>query len=223
MGKIMRTRGKLSAERLFNGRNVTFENGVLFNWETVMRKIALSIIGLGLAACQSASTDDFDQRTAESRAVALEFMTTLKGELQTAIKAGGPVNAIQVCNTRAPAIAAGFSEQKGWMVARTSLKYRNPDNAPDAWERKVLEQFEERKANGEDPKQMVYAEVAEDGGTKIFRFMKAIPTGPVCLACHGEKIDAAVEAEIRVLYPDDQARGFNAGDIRGAFTITQPM
>jgi hypothetical protein len=142
---------------------------------------------------------------------------------ETAMKAGGPVNAIQVCNTRAPAIAAGFSGQKGWTVARTSLKYRNPDNAPDAWERKVLEQFEERKANGEDPKQMVYAEVVEDGRTKIFRFMKAIPTGPVCLACHGEKIDAAVEAEIQALYPDDQARGFNAGDIRGAFTITQPM
>jgi hypothetical protein len=223
MGKIMRTRGKLSAKRLFNGRNVTFENGVLFIWETVMRKIALTIIGLGLAACQSESTDDFDQRTAESRAVTMEFRTTLKGELQTAMKAGGPVNAIQVCNTRAPAIAAGFSEQKGWTVARTSLKYRNPDNAPDAWERKVLEQFEERKANGEDPKQMVYAEVVEDKGTESYRFMKAIATDPVCLACHGEKIDAAVEARIQELYPEDRARGFNAGDIRGAFTITQPM
>ena len=195
----------------------------LINQENVMRKIILSIIGLGLTACQSASTDDLDQRTAESRAVTMEFMTTLKSELQSAMKADGPVNAIQVCNTRAPEIAADFSEQKGWTVARTSLKYRNPDNAPDAWERKVLEQFEERKANGEDPKQMVYAEVVEDGGAKTYRFMKAIPTGPVCLACHGEKIDAAVEARIQELYPEDRALGFSAGDIRGAFTITQPM
>jgi hypothetical protein len=185
--------------------------------------IALSIIGLGLAACQSASTEGLDQRIAESSAVSMEFMKTLKGELQTAMKAGGPVNAIQVCNKRAPEIAAGFSEKNGWMVARTSLKYRNPDNAPDAWERKVLEQFEERKANGEDPKQITYAEVVEDGGTRKFRFMKAIPTGPVCLACHGEKIDAATEARIQELYPEDHARGYNAGDIRGAFTITQPM
>jgi hypothetical protein len=195
----------------------------LINQENVMRKIILSIIGLGLTACQSASTDDLDQRTAESRAVTMEFMTTLKSELQSAMKADGPVNAIQVCNTRAPEIAADFSEQKGWTVARTSLKYRNPDNAPDAWERKVLEQFEERKASGEDPKQMVYAEVVEDGGAKTYRFMKAIPTGPVCLACHGEKIDAAVEARIQELYPEDRALGFSAGDIRGAFTITQPM
>ena len=68
------------------------------------------------------------------------------------------------------------------MVARTSLKYRNPDNATDAWERKVLEQFEARKANGEDPKQITHTEVVEDGGKKTFRFMKAIPTGPVCRA-----------------------------------------
>jgi len=188
-----------------------------------MRKIALSIIALGLAACQSASTDDLDQRTAESRAVTMEFMKTLKGELQTAMKAGGPVNAIQVCNTRAPEIAAGFAEKNGWTVARTSLKYRNPDNAPDAWERKVLEKFEERKAKGEDPKQLAYAEVVDDGGAKTFRFMKAIPTAPVCLACHGENIDAAVEARIQELYPEDHARGFNVGDIRGAFTISQPM
>lgn len=188
-----------------------------------MRKITLSIIGLSLAACQSVSTDELDQRTAESRAVTMEFMTTLKGELQTAMKAGGAVNAIQVCNKRAVEIAAGFSEQKGWTVARTSLKYRNPNNAPDAWERKVLEQFEQRKTSGEDAKQMVYAEVVEEGGTKMFRFMKAIPTGPVCLVCHGEKIDPAVEMRIQKLYPEDRARGFKTGDIRGAFTISQPM
>ena len=87
----------------------------------------------------------------------------------------------------------------------------------------MLEQFEERQANGEDPQLMVYTEVVEDNGTKNYRFMKAIPTGPVCLACHGDKIDAAVEARIQELYPEDRARGFKAGDIRGAFTITQPM
>lgn len=187
-----------------------------------MRKITLSIIGLGLiAGCTVA--DELEQRNTESAAVAMEFMKTLKGELQAAMQEGGPVNAIQVCNTRAPEIAAGFSEKKGWTVARTSLKYRNPDNAPDAWERQVLEQFEERKAKGEDPKQISYSEVVEDDGKKTYRFMKAIPTGPVCLACHGEKIDTTVEAKIQELYPEDQARGYNAGDIRGAFTITQPM
>ena len=188
-----------------------------------MKNIVLLIFALGLAACQPISNAELERRTAESRAVTMDFMQTLKGELQAAMKTGGPVSAIQVCNKRAPEIAAGFSEEKGWRVARTSLKYRNPDNAPDAWERTVLEQFEDRKANGEDPKQMAYTEVVEVDGVKKFRFMKAIPTGPVCVACHGETIEAAVEASIRELYPEDLARGYNAGDIRGAFTITQPL
>ena len=188
-----------------------------------MKNIVLSIFAVGLAACQSVSNDELDRRTAESRAVTKEFMETLNGELQAAMKAGGPLNSIQVCNKRAPEIAAGFSDKKGSSGARTSLKFRNPDNAPDVCERTVLEQFEERKPNGEDPEQMGYAEVVEDAGMKKFRYMKAIPTGPVCLACPGENIDAAVEARIQELYPEDQARGFNAGDIRGAFTITQPM
>ena len=188
-----------------------------------MKHVFVVIIALGLAGCQAVSDEELERRTAESRAVAMEFMQTLKGELQAAMKAGGPVNAIQVCNKRAPEIAAGFSEQKGWKVARTSLKYRNPDNAPDDWERAVLEQFEERKANGEDPQQLAHTEVVTDDGKKKFRFMKAIPTAPVCLACHGETVDAAVEARIAELYPEDRARGYNAGDIRGAFTITQPM
>jgi hypothetical protein len=53
--------------------------------------------------------------------------------------------------------------------------------------------------------------------------MKAIPTGKVCLKCHGEKIDPDVEASLKQNYPRDKARGFKEGDIRGAFTITQPM
>lgn len=187
-----------------------------------MIKIAVSIIGLSFAAGVAAS-DELDRRAAESRAVTMEFMEALKGELQTAMKAGGPLNAINVCNKRAPEIAADFSDVKGWTVGRTSLRYRNPDNAPDAWESKVLEQFEERKAKGEDPKQMAYSEVVEESGTKVFRFMKAIPTAALCLSCHGENIEAAVEGRIEELYPEDRARGFNIGDIRGAVTIRQPM
>lgn len=188
-----------------------------------MKNIVMPIVLLALAACQPVSEEEIQRRTAESRAISMEFMQTLKGELQAAMQSGGPVNAIEVCNKRAPEIAADFSAQKGWTVARTSLKYRNPDNAPDAWERAVLEEFEERKAGGEDPKQIYHADIVKDDGVTKFRFMKAIPAGPVCLACHGETIDATVEARIKELYPEDRARGYSAGDIRGAFTITQPM
>ena len=53
--------------------------------------------------------------------------------------------------------------------------------------------------------------------------MKAIPPAGLCLACHGEQLDSVVKARLETLYPDDQALGYRVGDIRGAFTITQPL
>ena len=170
-----------------------------------------------------AVAEDVDARVQESRAVVKSFMEELKGELQTAMKAGGPVNAIEVCQAKAPQIAARHAEAKGWEVGRTSLKRRNPDNAPDEWERDVLERFEQRKAAGEDPKALEHWEVVQRDGGQQFRYMKAIPTGEPCLACHGEKLDPEVARKLDALYPGDQARGFRAGDLRGAFTIVQPM
>jgi hypothetical protein len=53
--------------------------------------------------------------------------------------------------------------------------------------------------------------------------MKAIPTAQLCLACHGENIDSITRTRLEKLYPDDQARGYKAGDIRGAFSISQAL
>ena len=61
------------------------------------------------------------------------------------------------------------------------------------------------------------------GEGKTFRYMKAIPTGEVCLACHGERLNPELGQRLDELYPQDKARGFKEGDIRGAFTVSQPM
>jgi hypothetical protein len=186
------------------------------------------IIALGLLAAMpftlSATNTDLDKRAQESRAVIKQFFGELKGQLVAALKSGGPGKAIPVCKDVAPAIAKKHSKAKGWDVARTSLKLRNPNNAPDAWEQGVLEQFEARKAAGEDPKKMEFYEVVEQDGKQVFRYMKAIPTAEKpCLMCHGENIKPEITQILDEQYPEDQARGYKAGDIRGAFTITQPM
>jgi hypothetical protein len=54
----------------------------------------------------------------------------LVGELETAMKAGGPVKAISVCNTKAPEIAKKMNAESSIKISRVSLKNRNPDNAP---------------------------------------------------------------------------------------------
>lgn len=187
----------------------------------------VTFIALALAAGFATTTPaaaDTEAHTQASRAAVKQFFGSLKGELVAALKKGGPTHAIGVCNTKAPGIAEKLSAEKGWSIGRTSLKLRNPANAPDAWEKKVLNTFESRKAKGESPKGMEYSEVVDDSGKKVFRYMSAIPTAPKpCLACHGGKIPEKVDAALKDMYPDDKARGYKAGDIRGAFTISFPV
>ena len=159
----------------------------------------------------------------EGKEIIKAFMGDLKGELQKGMKQGGPIQAIKVCNTLAPQLAEAHSQMSGWQVGRTSLKLRNSGNAPDAWETAVLNEFERRKAAGEDPMRLVKAEVVEEGGRKMFRMMKAIPTAEVCTKCHGTEIAEPVAAKLDELYPEDQARGFKVGDLRGAFTLKKAL
>jgi len=186
-------------------------------------KQLMTFFALGMVVISTAHAGDYTAEIDASRATVKEFMQTLKQELQGGMQDGGPVNAISVCNLSAPGIANTYSVRNGWDVGRTSLRLRNPANAPDAWERSVLVSFDERKAAGEDPAKMEHHEVVRQDGVKVLRYMKAIPTAKLCLACHGENIDSITRTRLEKLYPDDQALGYKAGDIRGAFSITQPL
>jgi uncharacterized protein DUF3365 len=165
----------------------------------------------------SETTKNDDPRISQSRAVAKELGKELITELKHALEKEGTDKAIKVCNIEAPEIATRLSEQYNWDIGRTSLKTRNPNNNPDPWEQSVLQQFEQRKHQGEAIDALEYYEETEAG----FRYMKAIPTKGLCLSCHGEALHEPVNATLAELYPEDKATGFKVGDIRGAFTIIQ--
>ncbi len=154
----------------------------------------------------------------QSRAIIQSFSTRLQNELQRAMAEGGPVNAIDVCKVKAPQIAAELSTD-GWLVKRTSRKLRNPLNAPDKFESGVLQDFADKKASGWAVENLAYYKMKEYGDTSEFRYMKAIPTKAICLECHGENIPAAVLKKLDAAYPEDEARGYQEGDIRGAFSL----
>jgi len=178
-----------------------------------------------MAACLfplPALAQDAEDLKAQAAQNTSGFADALKEELVGTMNAGGPMAAIDACNEKAPAIA-GARSQDGWRVGRTSLKLRNPGNAPDAWEEKTLREFEARKAKGEPAGQLAKAEIVNENGQKTFRFMKAIPTAPLCLSCHGQEIKPEVAAKLDTLYPMDTARGFAEGDLRGAFTLSKKL
>lgn len=159
-----------------------------------------------------------------SRAAAQQFGSALKDALQQAMQNGGPVSGIAVCHDKAAQIATDLSQKQDLLLGRTSLKIRNPANAPDNWELAVLKQFEARKTQGEAVDKLeFFAVIDDDQGQKTFRYMKAIPTAALCLSCHGETLSPEVAAKLKELYPNDQARGFKEGDLRGAFTIAKPL
>jgi hypothetical protein len=110
---------------------------------------------------------DVKERMDAARAAAGEFGMTLLGALQKAIAAGGPVSAIGVCNLAAPEIAATKSAERHMTIARTSRRLRQPKNAPDDWELRQLQSFEQGKRPAKTlppPKSATMSKSAARGG-----------------------------------------------------------
>lgn len=161
---------------------------------------------------------------AKARAAVAGLGERLKQQLMAAMGAGGPVAGIEVCRTAAPALSQAAGEGVGLTVRRTALKVRNPDNAPDDFERRVLEDFAVKIAAGTPPGSLEHSEIVTRDGARRLRFMKPIMmTEKPCAVCHGDALADDVRAKISTLYPADQATGFNPGDLRGAFSVVQPL
>lgn len=161
-----------------------------------------------------AADDQVPPAQRAARAAVAEFGRTLTRTLTDSLAQGGPVAAINVCAAKAPRIADFVAAKHGIDVSRTSLKYRNPGNAPEPWQREVLEAWQSALIEGADPDSLEYFDgEAPDG----YRYMKPIITQTLCLNCHGASLDAGVSEAITALYPDDLARGYSVGELRGAF------
>lgn len=173
-----------------------------------------------------AAAQELDQRRAEAREAAMTLMQQLGSELKSAMRSGGPEAAVAVCTERAPSITARISRERGWRVTRVSSRYRNPLlGMPDAWEAETLERFRERHAQGESYKGMSRGERVEQGEQTYYRYMQAIPMQGLCVSCHGpaDQLAPGVQATLAEGYPHDRATGFAVGELRGAFSIRQPL
>ncbi len=166
---------------------------------------------------------DKKQAVSEAKQITKAFGGALKARLQAAMKEGGPVNALDVCSKEAVSITAQVAKEKGALISRVSLKNRNQMNVPNEWQKKVLEDFDARAAKGEDIKKMGFAKIVEHDGKKQLRFMKALPTGGLCLKCHGSNIEANVQEKLSTLYPDDKAIGYALGQVRGAVVVIKDL
>jgi len=188
------------------------------------RPVAVLLMGALLSPLLANAAEEaiWPEWVGKSRELSMQLGKELKTELGAAIEKGGPVAAIEVCRSRAPAIAARLSAESGARVGRTALRVRNAGNAPDDLERAVLEQFAGDLAAGrvEGPLEAAF-EIKREGGIER-HYMRAIPTEALCLTCHGDTLAPELAAAIARDYPGDQATGFKLGELRGAFRVVWP-
>ncbi|MDQ3267024.1 MAG: DUF3365 domain-containing protein [Myxococcota bacterium] len=142
------------------------------------------------------------------------LQASLLQRLTSALQSAGPVGALEVCAAEAQPLTLQVAQQAGVQVGRTSHQLRNPINAPRPWAAAYVKQS--AGARFADAKPRVF-----DLGDRV-GMLKPMPVGAMCLTCHGTQVAAEVVAEITARYPQDQARGFSEGDLRGFFWAEVP-
>ena len=141
------------------------------------RNISALLVIAGMSSlCHAESLTEQQVLEQQANQRIAEFSQALKGQLQAAIKQGGLINAVSVCKSVAPAIAAENSKE-GWTLTRTSLRVRNSDNTPDEWELSQLQQFELVNASGQQPadKPIVASEFIVNEGHTSATIMFRLP------------------------------------------------
>jgi len=138
----------------------------------------------------------------------------LKGKLQTHMKADKTgLAAMGFCTAKADDITKEINSKlpKYASVRRTAMKTRNPNNAADTLDQKVMAEYEASII----AKTFLPADikVVEEG--EVTRVYKPLLTKGVCLKCHGNELSKEIQGEITTHYPKDQAVGFKQGSLRG--------
>jgi hypothetical protein len=159
-------------------------------------------------------------QVAAARAAADALGPDLMGMLLEQLQANGPEAALAVCADSAQ-IRTTRHSTAGVQVRRVGTRVRNPANAPDSLEQRVLEYLSAELAGARLPQE--HMEVAATGANEGWelRYFRPIVVAERCLTCHGDRgaIPAPVQRVIAERYPADAAVGYAAGELRGAIAV----
>jgi len=144
------------------------------------------------------------------------FLQRLQGLLLQSLQSG-PDAAVRICADTAQRFTEAYARQYGIELRRAALRWRNPRNRADSLEAYWIERFQQWKQEERTLDTVVV--LRYDGYVHV---LKPIVLGnPICLMCHGtaEEIPPAVAQLLQERYPEDRARNFRLGDVRGALSV----
>lgn len=187
-----------------------------------MRRLCIILISTAwLTACSQPETSRGDTGKDDELLVLGDSITRmafmeLSAALSAAVSEKGIPDALQYCNTEAINITREVSLRYKARISRVSDRFRNPANAANDMERKLIGEYRRQILAGRKPEhQLIHT---SEGKTVYY---KPILLQPQCISCHGtdEEIGEEHLLVIKKLYPNDLATGFRPGDLRGMWKV----
>lgn len=132
--------------------------------------------------------------------------------LMRALAEGGPEHAVPFCNERAIELTDSMSGVLHARIRRVSDRPRNAANRAEGEAAAYLARQHER---GQWTPELL---TTAAGHTAFL----PITTNDMCLQCHGTAGDQVGESTLRLIaerYPDDEATGYAANELRGAWVV----
>ena len=178
--------------------------------------IALAMMGW-LSTAGWTQTDRSDPRRLAKAVEAIENLDALRSGLAGTFKGkDAPADKStfkEVCKPVGMQ-AKQIAQDNGWKVIQMADKYRNPKHQLDPEGRQAYNQLEANASL-----MGLWMRTTFDGAPGA-RYFRRITVKSACLACHGAK--ARRPAFVQQGYPDDRAYDFQAGDLRGIYSVFIP-
>lgn len=156
----------------------------------------------------------------EGKTIVQSTFTTLSSNLSGALKEGDVAHALQFCNVEAMPLTDSLSTHYGIEIRRASHRPRNPQNQADSLELASIQSYIDQLEKDGELKPIVH----NRRGQILFHAPIRI-AGDLCLNCHGSPGTDIAQTDlevIRELYPEDEATGFEMGELRGIWSIGFP-
>lgn len=179
------------------------------------------------AASPYAFVDPDDPRVAGIRQLGERTIdqagVALVNEVRRVLASTPPAQAIGALHLKDYKLPAGVAGKPAvTSLRRTSLRVRNPANAPDAADRAALALIKEQLEQGDPVAKVLVQQVALPGQPREWRVYRPLSAMKQCLECHGETVALApgVTERLKELYPGDAAVDYKDRDWRGLIRVS---